>query len=765
MSGSNVACLIPDRDSDSSDDEFLDALDAIENEPELEYAENVNSDNNSVERHSIASSRSQTEVEVDGGSVTSPKSVTSSRSATSSHSAQSSSAPSTPSSRHGAPAQALPSGTELSTNREMPSKFDLNLELESDSLVSTPSHMLTPFRTPDMTPLKDGSRNDSFASARTTTMTPESDKGEDSSVNEVSEPTIAAPSPPPRPPQPSRPPQPPTPSRPPQPSQPSKPPQPSPKSKTPEISEEELLAMMTIKCLDTGQTVTMDKMEEILKDADPLSKHLTEVYGYAAEHESDSDNSSYIQGSRSTIATLDDEHGTNNPTDTPKSKTRMKNFAKKGMRGMKGMGKGVKNLSKSMRVHKKENESAAEWEVQSGDISVYPNSSYKNYKLENAKFNVIELQSINKAHVKAIWVMKMSPGGKVLASAGDDKNINIWVLKSVWDNFVEKYYLKNKHDTPPTRNSDDDGGYFESVPFRVFRGSEGPIIDLNWSKKMYFLLSAGTDRNVRLWHIARQIQIACFPHPDVVPTVVFHPLSDVLFLSGCLDGRVKLWNIHARKVQSHYKLEPRNNSDALITAVNFVTYGNRKVRAFVGTYDGRITVLDITASNTLDYHTALDIRGNRSKNARKITSIEQRPNSTNILVTSNDSRIRLYDVDNWQLTCKYKGFLNVSSQIKASFSHDGKIIISGDEKNFCYFWETETHYKIFSHASSKGPLKRQLRRDKNDCYHRFRSHESRVTCATFAPEALTDNEGFVKEIFVTSDAKGNIKCFLNIRNP
>ena len=32
-----------------------------------------------------------------------------------------------------------------------------------------------------------------------------------------------------------------------------------------QFSEEELLAMMTIKCLDTGQTVTMDKMEEILK--------------------------------------------------------------------------------------------------------------------------------------------------------------------------------------------------------------------------------------------------------------------------------------------------------------------------------------------------------------------------------------------------------------------------------------------------------------------------------------------------------------------
>ena len=48
--------------------------------------------------------------------------------------------------------------------------------------------------------------------------------------------------------------------------------------------------------------------------------------------------------------------------------------------------------------------------------------------------------------------MKMSPGGKVLASAGDDKNINIWVLKSVWDNFVEKYYLKVQNDIYPIPN-------------------------------------------------------------------------------------------------------------------------------------------------------------------------------------------------------------------------------------------------------------------------------------------------------------------------
>lgn len=38
-----------------------------------------------------------------------------------------------------------------------------------------------------------------------------------------------------------------------------------------------------------------------------------------------------------------------------------------------------------------------------------------------------------------------------------------------------------------------------------------------------------------------------------------------------------------------------------------------------------------------------------------------------LLVTSNDSRIRLYDVRDLSLVCKYKGNFNIQSQIKASF--------------------------------------------------------------------------------------------------
>jgi hypothetical protein len=65
----------------------------------------------------------------------------------------------------------------------------------------------------------------------------------------------------------------------------------------------------------------------------------------------------------------------------------------------------------------------------------------------------------------------------------------------------------------------------------------------------------------------------------------------------------------------------------------------------------------------------LNVRSTRGKNARgrKITGIEAMPGEEKILVTSNDSRVRLYSLKDLTLTCKYKGCANNSSQIKASF--------------------------------------------------------------------------------------------------
>ena len=65
-------------------------------------------------------------------------------------------------------------------------------------------------------------------------------------------------------------------------------------------------------------------------------------------------------------------------------------------------------------------------------------------------------------------------------------------------------------------------------------------------------------------------------------------------------------------------------------------------------------------------------------------------------MTSNDSRIRLYGLDEHSEHCKYRGLSNLSSQIRASFSHDGKYIVAGSENQCIYLWKTHHDHGKFS---------------------------------------------------------------------
>ena len=80
-------------------------------------------------------------------------------------------------------------------------------------------------------------------------------------------------------------------------------------------------------------------------------------------------------------------------------------------------------------------------------------------------------------------------------------------------------------------------------------------------------------------------------------------------------------------------------------------------------------------------------------------------------VTSNDSRVRMYDLRDLTLTCKYKGLTNFHSQNKATFSHDCKYIICGSEDKAMYLWPT--HHEDVTKMTS-------LRRDRNEMWESIR---------------------------------------------
>ncbi|XP_053473453.1 WD repeat-containing protein 44 isoform X3 [Ictalurus furcatus] len=565
-----------------------------------------------------------------------------------------------------------------------------------------------------------------------------------------------------------------------------------------ELTDEEILASVMIKNLDTGEEIPLNQAEEKLPAGiNPLTLHImrrTKEYITNDAAQSDDDDKSQ--------APLTDSDGGKLKQKT----TQLKKFLGKSVKRAKHLaeeyGERAVNKVKSVRdevFHSEQDEPS------SSDDEGMPYTRPVKFKAAHGfkgpfDFDHVRVvQDLSGEHMGAVWTMKFSHCGRLLATAGQDNVVRIWVLKNAYDYFNNmriKYNTEGRVSPSPSQESlcssksDTEGGPagaavddsdledktvpFRQIPFCKYKGHTADLLDLSWSKN-YFLLSSSMDKTVRLWHISRRECLCCFQHIDFVTAIAFHPRDDRYFLSGSLDGKLRLWNIPDKKVALWNEVDGQTR---LITAANFCQNGKYAV---IGTYDGRCIFYD---TERLKYHTQIHVRSTRGRNrvGRKITGIEPLPGENKILVTSNDSRIRLYDLRDLSLSMKYKGYVNSSSQIKASFSHDYSFIVSGSEDRYVYIWST---YHDLSKFTS-------VRRDRNDFWEGIKAHNAVVTSAIFAPHPdlivpqepgaekpdtecksdVTDESepipsGALKtdhtEVLLSADFTGAIKVFVNVK--
>lgn len=253
----------------------------------------------------------------------------------------------------------------------------------------------------------------------------------------------------------------------------------------------------------------------------------------------------------------------------------------------------------------------------------------------------------------AIWVARFSPSAHYLAVAGQDPTIWLYVTDSQGSTVLE------------------------SKPFRSYVGHTKPVVDLAWASNSSHFLSSSMDKDVILWQLDSSFQLRCFSHPDIVSSVCFSPSSDDYFLSACFDRMIRIWNWREDRVEACYQTAD------LVTAL--AVHAETGLTA-VGLRNGVCMVYETVQGGKLRFNGQVDCRNRKGRKAsgRKVTGIAFFEDA--ILVTTNDSRMRLITLQDFSTRQKYKGARNEHAPIKASFSPSFAHVISGSDTGQVYIW-------------------------------------------------------------------------------
>lgn len=216
---------------------------------------------------------------------------------------------------------------------------------------------------------------------------------------------------------------------------------------------------------------------------------------------------------------------------------------------------------------------------------------------------------------------------------------------------------------------------------RSFVRHRDTVKDIAWSPTSSQLLSASQDRTVILWAIDQPSPISIFSHPDFISSLDFHPGNPSFFVSGCYDKVLRLWSFpNSRTVFS-------SSFSDFITCTKYSPDGSILV---VGLLHGMCEVFEGDITTELRHLATLNCRNRRGLNSRgkKVTGLEFSGDHS-LLVSTNDSRMRLFSLNDFTQQLKFKGHSNDSNWTFGSFSNNSLHIISGSDNGQVYLWNTQ----------------------------------------------------------------------------
>ncbi|CAN1169500.1 Uncharacterized WD repeat-containing protein C3H5.08c [Linum perenne] len=301
------------------------------------------------------------------------------------------------------------------------------------------------------------------------------------------------------------------------------------------------------------------------------------------------------------------------------------------------------------------------------------------------------------AHNGIIWTMKFSPDGQYLATGGEDGVVRIWRVGTTADRSANSFTDLSEFGTKKSGCSSSTSSIvvpervfsIDELPVHEFHGHSSDVLDLAWSSSN-MLLSSSKDKTVRLWRVGNDHCLNVFRHGNYVTCVQFNPMKEDHFISGSIDGKVRIWGVYEARVIDWTDVRD------VISAVCYRPDGKEFV---VGSIRGTCRFYDIS-SKDMQLEAEVHIQGRKRSSSNRITGIQfSQEKSPKVMITSEDSKVRIFD--GFDLVHKFKGLPRSGSQMSANFTSTGEHVISVGEDCQVYVFSYHSHHHNANLFSSK----------------------------------------------------------------
>ena len=430
-------------------------------------------------------------------------------------------------------------------------------------------------------------------------------------------------------------------------------------------------------------------------------------------------------------------------------------------------------------------------------IKTYTSQGF-NIKKRNFQNELLQLQNF-KADSEQIWVAVLDSSHNFLATGGKSGVLKIWKMNSLIDDDIKynKSLLFSGNKDRKFCETKNFLNIIEEIAYKIYCEHTLDIVDISWSKKYKnIIVSVSLDHKAILYDINQNSSLKIFYHKNAITSISFYPdklltlnifekeknnrfscyleennkfinvtkpqNNDDYFITSCFNFQVYIWNIYNNK-NPFYSIY----TNEIIAKSLFFPDGSYLC---LGSIKGNVFIYEVIENFRYSYSFHVKNKKGKGSVNRKITDI-QFITKTQILITTNDNRIRIININDGSTIQKFRGHKNTEGILKCSYCENYEIIISPSEDKYIYLWNITNNKKKEKKCEK---FKKQLNQ-KIHYYEYFRPIYSErkeycTHCLFIEGKILNDynhklytNELFIytKNIILCTTNKGNIQIILD----